>query len=80
MGDFERAADEKGEDDEANASNPERFRFFGDDEEASPEVPVRLDNGVEGAGLVKADIGVFFPDEKILVPFAAAVAKGETEA
>lgn len=77
-GDFERAADENGEDEEAKASNPERFKFFGGEDEGSPEVLPKLDSGVEGPGLAKTDTGVFFPEEKMLGPLAAA--NGEADA
>lgn len=77
-GDFERAIDEKGDEEEANASNPERFRFFGGEDEGSPEVLVKLDRGVDEAELAKTDGGVFFPEESTLGPLAAA--KGDTEA
>jgi len=76
IGDLERVTDENGDELEANASNPERLRLFEGDKTSSGAL-VKLDNGFEGAGPAK-EMGAFFPEEKILGPFAVA-AKGETE-
>jgi len=54
------------------------LRLF-EGEEASPGALVKLDSGFEGTELVVTGTGIFFPEEKILGPFATAV-KGETEA
>lgn len=40
---------------------------------------MKLDSGFEGTRLAVTGTGVFFPEENILGPFAAA-AKGESEA
>jgi len=52
------------------------LRLFEGDKTSSGAL-VKLDNGFEGAGPAK-EMGAFFPEEKILGPFAVA-AKGETE-
>lgn len=75
-GDFERAAAAKGDEGEANASNPERFKFFGGDDESSLDVLARLDRVVDEDELANTDGGELFPEANRLGPLTAA--KGET--
>lgn len=75
-GDFERATAAKGDEDEANASNPERFKFFGGDDEGSLEVLGRLDRVVDEDEFANRDGGELFPEANRLGPLT--VAKGET--
>jgi len=54
------------------------LRLF-EGEKTSSGALVKLDSGFESTRLAVTGTGVFFPEENILGPFAAA-AKGESEA
>lgn len=82
-GDRDRVADVNGEEEDAKASNPERFRFFGGELDCSAavlaaEMLPKFGWEVVGGEVANTEAGVFFPEERMLGPLAAA--KGETDA